>query len=69
MYSVSVISMVEKSFKRSQDNASHTIALWRLVYAFIEEKEYSKEEKTRGKNWEITQAHNLCLCWSLYKEN
>jgi hypothetical protein len=32
-----------------------SIALWRLKYAFIEEEEYSKEEKTRGKNWEITQ--------------
>jgi hypothetical protein len=29
--------------------------LWRLKYAFIEEEEYSKEEKTRGENWEITQ--------------
>jgi hypothetical protein len=25
------------------------------VYAFIEEKERSKEEKTRGKSWEIAQ--------------
>jgi hypothetical protein len=30
-----------------------SIALWRLKYAFIEKEEYSKEEKTRGKNWEI----------------
>jgi hypothetical protein len=32
-----------------------SIASWRLAYAFIEEKEYSKEEKTFGKNWEIAQ--------------
>jgi len=25
------------------------------VYAFIEEKECSKEEKTLGQSWEITQ--------------
>jgi hypothetical protein len=34
-----------------------SIASWRLVYAFIEEKEYSKEEKTFGKNWEVTQIY------------
>jgi hypothetical protein len=28
-----------------------SIVSWRLMYAFIEEKEYSKEEKTRRKNW------------------
>jgi hypothetical protein len=25
------------------------------VYAFIKEKECSKEEKTRGKNWEVAR--------------
>jgi len=29
------------------------------VYAFIEEKERSKEEKTRGKSWEIAQISCL----------
>jgi hypothetical protein len=32
-----------------------SIALWRLVYAFIEEKECSKEEKTLGQSWEIAR--------------
>jgi hypothetical protein len=45
--------MVEKSFKRSQDNASYTIAVWRLVYAFISKKEQAKEEKTRQQNREM----------------
>jgi hypothetical protein len=35
------------------------IVSWRLVYAFVEEKEPSKEEKTRGKNWEIAQISCL----------
>jgi hypothetical protein len=29
--------------------------LRRLIYAFVEKKEHSKEEKTCGKNWKITQ--------------
>jgi hypothetical protein len=32
-----------------------TIASWGLVYAFIEKEECSKEEKTFGQNWEMTQ--------------
>jgi hypothetical protein len=31
------------------------IASWRLAYAFIEEKEPSEEEKTRGKSREIAR--------------
>jgi hypothetical protein len=32
-----------------------SIALWGLVYAFIEKKECSKEEKTLGQSWEIAR--------------
>jgi hypothetical protein len=32
-----------------------SIVPWRLVYAFIEKEECSKEEKTLGQSWEITQ--------------
>jgi hypothetical protein len=45
-------SICEKVLKRSYDNAINSEYLsWRLMYAFIEEKEHSKEEKTRRKNW------------------
>jgi len=32
-----------------------SIVSWRLVYAFIEKEKCSKEEKTYGQSWEITQ--------------
>jgi len=32
------------------------IASWRLVHAFIEKEECSKEEKTFGQSWEIAQT-------------
>jgi hypothetical protein len=35
------------------------IASWRIIYAFTEEKEPSKEEKTRGKSWKIAQISFL----------
>jgi hypothetical protein len=32
------------------------------VYAFIKEKECSKEEKTCGKNWEVTRiSHSVSM--------
>jgi hypothetical protein len=33
-----------------------SIASWRLVHAFIEKEECSKEEKTCGQNWEIRKV-------------
>jgi hypothetical protein len=39
-----------------------SIASWRLVYAFIEKEECSKEEKTFGQSWEITQiSHSVSM--------
>jgi hydrogenase-4 membrane subunit HyfE len=32
-----------------------SIVPWRLVYAFIEKEECSKEEKAFGQSWEITR--------------
>ena len=46
-----------------------SVALWGLVYAFIEKKECSKKEKTLGQSWEITQISysafmpdSSCIC-------
>jgi hypothetical protein len=32
-----------------------SIVLWRLLYAFIEKEECSKEEKACGQSWEIAR--------------
>jgi hypothetical protein len=38
-----------------------SIASWRLVYAFVEKEECSKEEKTFGQSWEIKQISHFAF--------